>query len=76
MDMNKTTLYLPASTQRRLRELAKRTGQPQSELLRQAIDRYLGSESSVLPGSVGSGDDPQLSGRDSEGWLRTNWRIK
>jgi predicted transcriptional regulator len=74
--MNKTTLYLPASTQRRLRELAKRTGRPQAELLRQAIDRYLGSESSALPGSVGSGEDAGLGGRDSEDWLRANWRRK
>ena len=74
--VNKTTLYLPEGTQRRLRELARRTGRPQSDLVRQALDRYLGNQSSPLPASVGSGEDPDLNGRDSEDWLRANWRGK
>jgi len=72
--MNKTTLYLPDTTRRRLRELAKRTGRRQSDLVRQALERYLATESSPLPASVGSGDDAEVSGRESEDWLRANWR--
>ncbi len=72
--MNKTTLYLPEQTQRRLRELAKRTGRPQADLVRQALERYLGTQTSSLPSSVGAGEDAGLSGRDSEDWLRANWR--
>lgn len=72
--MNKTTLYLPDATTRRLREMARRTGRRQSDLIRQALDRYLSSEPSALPPSTGAAEDEQLSGRDSEDWLRANWR--
>ncbi len=72
--MNKTTLYLPDDTQRRLRDLAKRTGRPQADLVRQALERYLAATPSPLPGSIGVGADESLSGRDSEDWLRANWR--
>lgn len=71
--MQKTTLYLPDETQRRLRELAKRSGRAQADLIRQALDRYLGTEAQALPTSVGSGEDATLSGRDSGDWLRSNW---
>ncbi|CAN5502277.1 hypothetical protein BH20CHL7_BH20CHL7_16730 [soil metagenome] len=72
--MNKTTLYLPDETQRRLRDVAKRTGRAQADLIRTALDRFLEDEPSPLPGSIGAGDDAALSGRDSEDWLRDNWR--
>ncbi len=72
--MNKTTLYLPDDIQRRLREVAKRTGRAQADLVRTAIDRYLADEPSPLPGSIGVGDDAELRGRDTEDWLRSNWR--
>lgn len=72
--MNKTTLYLPDETQRRLRDLAKRTGRPQADLVRQALERYLAVNRSSLPGSIGVGADEGLSGRDSEEWLHANWR--
>ena len=72
--MNKTTLYLPDETQHRLREVAKRTGRAQADLIRTALDRFLADEPSPLPGSIGAGDDAALSGRDSEDWLRDNWR--
>jgi predicted transcriptional regulator len=74
--MHKTTLYLPDATRRRLREMARRTGRPQSDLVRQALEDYLGSEASPLPKSIGAGEDPELSGRNTEKWLRANWRPK
>ncbi|MEO8571921.1 MAG: CopG family transcriptional regulator, partial [Chloroflexota bacterium] len=60
--------------QRRLREVAKRTGRAQADLVRTAINRYLADEPSPLPGSIGFGDDAELRGRDTEDWLRANWR--
>jgi predicted transcriptional regulator len=72
--MHKTTLYLPVETQRRLRDLAARTGRPQAEIVRQALDRYLASEPSARPRSLGAGEDTGLDGRDSEHWLRTRWQ--
>jgi hypothetical protein len=72
--MHKTTLYLPEATRRQLRDMARRTGQPQADLVRQALDRYLNAEASPLPKSIGAGEDSELSGRDAEDWLRANWR--
>jgi predicted transcriptional regulator len=74
--MHKTTLYLPDATRRQLREMARRTGRPQSDLIRQALDGYLGAEASPLPKSIGAGADTGLSGRNSEDWLRANWQRK
>jgi predicted transcriptional regulator len=72
--MHKTTLYLPETTRRRLRDMSRRTGRPQADLVRQALEGYLSSEETPLPGSIGSGADKDLSGRDTEDWLRANWR--
>lgn len=72
--MNKTTLYLPGDTHLRLRELARRSGRPQAELVREALERYLAQAHTPIPQSIGAGDDDQLNGRDSEDWLRTHWR--
>ena len=71
--MDKTTLYLPGRTRSRLREVARRTGRRQSELVREAIDRYLDDEPFPLPLSVGAGEDVELTGRNSEEWLRAEW---
>lgn len=72
--MNKTTLYLPDALQRRLRETARRTGRHQADLVRQALERYLAGEVAPTPRSIGAGADAALTGRDSEDWLRSNWR--
>jgi predicted transcriptional regulator len=72
--MHKTTLYLPEATRRRLRDMARRTGQPQANLVRHALDAYLNAEASPLPKSIGAGEDLDLSGRNTEDWLRANWR--
>ena len=43
--MVRTQIYLTESQQKTLRELASQTGRKQSELLREAIDRYIVSAS-------------------------------
>ena len=72
--MNKTTLYFPDTTQRRLRDFARRTGRRQAEVVREAVERYLDAVPAPLPSSIGSGEDDSLRGRDTADWLRENWR--
>jgi predicted transcriptional regulator len=71
--MHKTTIYLPAELQHRLRELARRTRRSQAEIVREAVERYLGAQSEPLPASIGAGEDELVTGRDSEAWLREQW---
>lgn len=72
--MNKTTLYLPSDTQRRLRDAANRLRRAQADIVREALDRYLESEEAPMPRSIGMGADTEVTGATSEDWLRQNWR--
>jgi hypothetical protein len=72
--MEKTTLYLERETRSRLRDAARRSGRPQAELLREAITRYLDSDAAPVPRSIGLGVDPEVTGANSEDWLRGHWR--
>ena len=72
--MNKTTLYLPDGTRRRLRDFARRTGRRQAEVIREAVERFLDAEPAPVPTSIGSGEDDLLRGRETEDWLREHWR--
>jgi Arc/MetJ-type ribon-helix-helix transcriptional regulator len=71
--MEKTTLYLPSELQVRLKESAKRLRRSQAELVREALSEYLGKLEQPRPRSVGLGDEPELSGRESEAWLFRAW---
>lgn len=72
--MHKTTLYLPTATQRRLRDAANRLHRAQADIVREALDRYLEAEEAPMPRSIGLGTDPDVTGANSEAWLRQNWR--
>lgn len=72
--MNKTTLYLPRETHRRLRDAADRLHRAQADIVREALDRYLEAEEAPIPRSIGLGSDPDVTGAGSEDWLRQNWR--
>lgn len=71
--MIKTTLYLPDDLQSQLKAASRRTGRPQAELVRVALEQYLGQIEAPMPRSIGSGADGALSGKDSEDWLRRHW---
>jgi hypothetical protein len=71
--MTRTTVYLPVELQRELRDEARRSGQPQAELLRTALERFLRSRHRPLPLSIGVAESGELSARDSEAWLRQSW---
>jgi predicted transcriptional regulator len=52
--MEKTTMYLTEELQRDLKALAKRTGRPQADLIREALGEYIErSRTSKLPSWVG-----------------------
>jgi len=71
--MRKTTVYLTDELQRGLKELAHRSGRPEADLLREALRAYLAQQTRPQPLSLGAGQDLELSARESEAWLRTQW---
>ena len=72
--MEKTTLYLPADLQRALGATAKREGRPQAEIIREALAAYLSERVPVRLRSIGAGSDDEVTGANSEKWLRKNWK--
>ena len=53
--IERTTIYLDVDQRRRLRSLAASSDRPRDQLIREAIDRYLGrSEAFRLPSWVGA----------------------
>jgi hypothetical protein len=56
------TVLLQPSLRRRLAELARRSGRPQAEIVRLAVERYLDQEPLPMPESIGTVVDPMLSG--------------
>jgi hypothetical protein len=74
--MQKTTLYLPDELQRQLQEAARRMGRSQADLIREALETFLGTVQSPRARSIGIVDDPDLHGEDSEDWLRRAWGAK
>ena len=74
--MEKTTLYLSNELQRSLIAVSRREGRPQAEIIREAIAAYISQQTPVRLGSIGAGSDDEVSGADSEAWLRKNWKNK
>jgi predicted transcriptional regulator len=72
--MEKTTLYLPDEMQRSLAIVAKRERRSQAAVIREAIAAFLESRGSVKLRSIGVGSDDEVTGANSEDWLRKNWR--
>ncbi|MDP8969008.1 MAG: ribbon-helix-helix domain-containing protein [Actinomycetota bacterium] len=72
--MEKTTLYLPADLQRSLRDLAKRTGRSQADLIREALGTFLMGQSRLRPRSIGivrdQGGPPAAEAKQ---WVRRQW---
>jgi predicted transcriptional regulator len=71
--MEKTTIYLPPELHRALKEAARLERKPQADVLRRALEEYLGRKERPRLRSVGVGEDRELSGVDSEDWLRAQW---
>lgn len=72
--MEKTTLYLPTQLHRALRELSRRTGRTQAEVMREALQAYVQGQERPPLRSLGLGENTELHGADTEDWLEANWR--
>lgn len=72
--MEKTTLYLPSDLHRALKELSRRTGQPQAEVIRDALQLYMRQQNRPSLRSIGMGEDAELHAAQTEAWLEENWR--
>ncbi|MBW4695125.1 MAG: ribbon-helix-helix domain-containing protein [Lyngbya sp. HA4199-MV5] len=64
--MKATTVYLSEEAALALEQLAQQLNRPASELIQDAIDRYLSSSHTLLPPSIGLGASGRgdLSERD------------
>lgn len=51
--MVKTTVYLDNDTALALREIARRRGRPQAELIREALAKFAGEDRPPLPAGLG-----------------------
>jgi metal-responsive CopG/Arc/MetJ family transcriptional regulator len=71
--MTRTTVYFPLELQRELRDEARRSGTPQAELIRAAVEAFLRSRSRPVPRSIGVAESGALPARDTEAWLRQAW---
>jgi predicted transcriptional regulator len=71
--MEKTTIYLPSDLHSALKDVSRRTGRPQADLIRDALREFLKVQPRPTLKSVGAGDDDSLTGRESEEWLRSRW---
>ena len=72
--VDKTTIYLTDVQRRRLREVARRTGRRQADVIRSALDAYLDDGEPVRPRSIGAGSDEELDAANTEAWLREHWQ--
>ena len=72
--MEKTTLYLPNELQVQLRAVAQRSHRSQAKVVRDALVDYLAREPRRLPGSIGMASSGEVTGAQSEDWLRENWK--
>jgi len=71
--VEKTTLYLPSELQLALREAARRQRRTMADLVREAVEAYLRSQTRPQLTSVGLGEDDDLAGADSEAYFRSRW---
>ncbi len=74
--MEKTTLYLPDDLRQELRAAARRTGQSQAAIVRDAVRSFLDARPAALPRSVGAVSDETFDARDDEAYLAHAWERK
>lgn len=67
--MTKITLYLPTELHHALRELSRRMGRPQADVVREALHLYIGQQNRPPLRSLGLGEDAELHGAQTEDWL-------
>jgi hypothetical protein len=71
--MEKTTLYFPPEIHRALKEAARRAGRSQADIVREAVEQYLGRLGRPRLRSIGVGADGTLPASELEAWLEREW---
>ena len=74
--MDRTTILIPPELRRRLADEARRRRVPQSELIRDALTRYLSEGEAEPPRLVGSAEVEGLEAREVKSWVRREWARK
>ena len=67
-----TVIDFPDDVRAALAEEADHTGRDEADLILAALRHYLRLRDGPIPRSFGMHADPDLSGADSEDWLRAN----
>ena len=74
MSTERTSLYLSVETKRQLALAARRLGKTQTELVNEALTKYLATLDQPRFAFIGSGEDTVVTARTSEAWLRKHWK--
>ena len=74
MAQERTSFYLAVQTKRQLAQAARRLGKTQTEVVNEALAEYLAKLEQPRFAFIGAGEDTELTARDSEAWLRKNWK--
>ena len=72
--MSTKVTQLSPQLQTLLEHLARRLDQSEDEIVTRALYQYARQQSDSWPKSIGAGWDPQVTGENSEDWLRDNWK--
>lgn len=74
--MEKTTLYLTSTLQAELRDLARRTGRSQAELIREAVAAYVSTAERPWPRSIGIAHSGKVPATEAKARVRALWDEK
>ncbi|MEA2531111.1 MAG: hypothetical protein QOG89_2755 [Thermomicrobiales bacterium] len=72
--MDKTTIYIPSQLHAELKAIARRSGRPQAQVIRDALAAYVAEQERPWPKSFGSVEDGSVNGADHEDWLAEHWK--
>jgi len=73
--MDKTTIYLPRDLHGAIKDIARRSGRPQAELIRDALRAYVAQQERPQPKSFGIvAIKDAVPSSEVDAWLRDNWK--
>ena len=74
--MAETTIRIPDEKMAALEAIAEREARGKDDVILEALDLYLEQRERKLPDWIGSidNDDGTLTARNTEEWLKANWR--
>ena len=74
--MKKTTVYLQDDLYRQLKDTARRTGQSEALMIREALAAYLVQQARPWPKSIGMVSDGTIDAAAVKDWIHTQWDKK